>query len=114
MTKIFTVPAILTRCSSMVDGGVSLGFHTKELTSEEKVKIMEFHNQAGYLLFKENEIMDADIPVADAEIESKTPSQRLRGAMFVWWKQMGEKGDFEEFYRSKMNHIIEQVKGKLA
>ena len=37
----------------------------------------------------------------------------MRAVMFVWWKQLGSNGDFEQFYRTKMEKMIEIVKGKL-
>lgn len=113
--KGFTVEAILTKCNSMSDGGLSLGFHTKELDASEKISVMEFHNNAGWLLFQPNEIDLKDLPTQDAELETKSPSQRLRAVMFVWWKQSADSSgtDFEDFYRKKMESIIDQIKGKL-
>ena len=113
MKKGFSVQAILTRASSMVDGGLSLGLHTKELTAEEKVKIMDFHNQAGWLVFSANEVKDEDIPVQDAEMGGKTPSQRLRAVLYIMFDQAGAVGDFDTFYKNKMEAIIEHYKEKL-
>jgi len=44
------------------------------------------------------------------ELDSKTPSQRLRGVLFIWWKQSGEQGQFEDFYRNKMEEFINYIK----
>lgn len=113
MKKGFSVQAILTRCSSMIDGGLSLGLHTKELSSEEKIKVMDFHNQAGWLVFSANEVKDEDIPLQDAEMGNKTPSQRLRAVLFILFQQAGSPGDFDIFYKNKMESIIEHYKEKL-
>lgn len=115
----FTVEAILTRAASLADGGLTVGFHTKELNSTEKVKIMNFHNQPGWLLFSPNKLDDTEVPKADAEFEGKTPSQRLRAVLYVLWEQNeghidDDRIDFEVFYRRKMEEIIEHFKGKLV
>jgi len=110
MHKTFSAPAILTRVAYLKDGGVSLGFSTNELSDEEKVIASKFYNRFGYVLFSESTITDKDIPKADASDESKSPSQRLRAALFVLWKQRGEKQDFEVFYRQQMEKAIDRVK----
>ena len=111
MSKVFSAPAILTRIAYLKDGGLSLGFATNELTDEDKVIASRFHNKFGYVLFRENQFSDSDIPQADAEQEGKSPSQRLRAALFVLWKQRAEpKSDFESFYRQQMEKAIDRVK----
>jgi len=112
MEKI-QVPAILTRISFLKDGGVSLGFSTNELSDEEKVLLSKYYQKFGWLLFRENELTAEDIPTEDADFEGKTPSKRLRAVLFVYWKQKGKEGDFEDFYRVKMNEFIEHIKTKL-
>jgi hypothetical protein len=109
----FQVPAILTRVSFLKDGGVSLGFSTNEMTAEEKVVISKFYQKFGHLLFKENEFVPEDIPTEDADFEGKTPSKRMRSVLFVYWKQKQSKEDFEDFYRAKMNDLVEYIKTKL-
>lgn len=115
----FTVEAILTRAASLADGGLTVGFHTKELNADEKAKIMDFHNKNGWLLFSPNKLKDEDIPKADAEYETKTPSQRLRAVLYILWQQNDgriddDRIDFEQFYRDRMEKLINQVKDKLV
>lgn len=112
MEKI-QVPAILTRISFLKDGGVSLGFSTNELSDEEKILLSKYYQKFGWLLFRENELTTEDIPTEDADFEGKTPSKRLRAALFVYWKQKGKQEDFEDFYRGKMNEFVEHIKTKL-
>lgn len=113
MTKTFTAPAILTRISALSDGGLSLGFHTNELKLEDKSTALSFQGKFGWICFRENEFSDADIPDTDAPDEDKSPSQRLRAALFVLYKQRGEKSDFESFYRENMERAISRVKNLL-
>lgn len=111
--KGFTVPAQLMGIRAMVDGGVGLSFHTKELSPEEKAAVMDFHMQAGWLLFSPNEITDSDIPKQVAEKGAKTPSQRLRAVLFILWKQSGSLDDFERFYEQQMEMFTNNIKMKL-
>jgi hypothetical protein len=111
--KVFTAPAILTRISALSDGGLSLGFHTNELSLEDKTTALSFQNQFGYVLFRSNQFTDADIPETDAPDEDKTPSQRLRAVLFVLWKQKGGKTDWESFYRRNMEDAVARVKKSL-
>lgn len=108
--NIFQAPAILTRIAYMKDGGLSLGFATNELSDEDKIVASKFHQRFGYVLFKENEFTDGDIPDADASDESKSPSQRLRAVLFIYWKQKSAGGDFDSFYRKEMEKFINHVK----
>jgi hypothetical protein len=113
MAKGFTVEAVVTRCSSLSDGGMSIGMHTKELSAEDKVQVMAFHGQTGWVLFREDEVKEAEIPKQDSSYETKTPSQRLRGVLFILYQQLGETGDFEQFYREEMEKIINRIKLQL-
>ena len=108
------VPAILTGLSTKVDNGVSLRFATNELSATDTLELLKYKGQFGFLLFKENEFKGADIPQEDAEDKTKTPSKRLRAVLYVMSQQRGiPNTKFEEFYREKMEMLIEMVKTKL-
>ena len=107
------IPAYLTGFSSKADGSAGLRFTTQELDDDTFLEIKRHHNLYGHLLFKENPFQASDIPTESAEDKNKTPSKRLRAALFVLWRQEGEKGDFEAYYRTKMEKLIDMVKAKL-
>lgn len=111
--KGFTVSSQLVRANPMVDGGLSVGFHTKELSPNEKLDIMNLFNQTGWLLFSADPVEESDIPEKKSEFEVKTPSQRLRGVLYVLWEQLGKRGDFQDFYKVKMESFIEALKNKI-
>lgn len=46
------MPAVLEGVSTLKDGGVSLRFHTQELTAEEKANMFSWADRFGWLLFK--------------------------------------------------------------
>lgn len=109
---------IITRISSLADGGISLGFHSQEMTAEDKVIVMKKHGKFGYLIFSESELQPQDIPQKDPEFEGKTPSQRLRATIFVLHSQLKQAGKtelkFDEFYAGQLENIINQYKEKLT
>ena len=111
--SIFTAPAILTRIAYLKDKGLSLGFSTNELPDADKLIVSRFHGAFGHLLFSKNQLKEEDIPKGDATDDSKTPSQRLRGVLFIQWTQLGKLGDFDQFYRAQVELIIDMIKRKL-
>lgn len=92
---------------------MSIRFYSQETTPEEKLQLLKFHQSFGYIFFKENKFTDSDIPKDDASDDTKKPSQRLRSVIFIYWKQKGSKGDFDQFYNQKMEFIISQFKERL-
>lgn len=107
----------LTGFSSRADG--SLGFRgcTQELSVEEKVTIMELQGMLVEALFIPKEEKDAELVEAKGGMEVKTPSQRLRGVLFVWFKELqktkGLKETFDTFYARHLEKLIEFVKAKI-
>lgn len=98
------------------DGSASLSFDTRELTAEEIFTIMSLRHTEGWLCFAPNE-SELETPEEPAETDEKTPSERLRAVLFVWYKQQCEKGKFvglfETFKKEKMEQFIEIIKNKL-
>lgn len=116
--KALVTPAIFTGFSSRVDG--SLGFRgvTPELNHQEKVALMEFHQQNVKLLIQPLESTPEAMVEVRSELNVKTPSQRLRAVLFILFKQWTESGKvkgvmFEQFYSEQMERFIQDVKGQL-
>lgn len=101
------------------DGSCSISFDTRELDSEELMYVLGCRNTEGWLLYASNraEIDDSEVPNVKATLDLKSHSERLRDVIFVWYKQATQDGkfvgDFETFYKSKMESVIEGVKTKL-
>lgn len=112
----FIVPAQFGPPRFKVDRSMSLTFHTPELPTEEKQTLIEMIGEEGWLYFGKNEVDLKDIPKAQAEPNDKTPSQRLRSVLYVYWKQKGDVDlypRFPDFYDSMMEKFIENIKEKL-
>lgn len=114
--KGFQVPATLEGVSLLKDGGVSLRFHTNEMSASDKTAISNWYQQFGWLLFNAQE-QDTDSLILDnirKDTGGKTPSQRLRGALYVAYEQSGQKDKtFEQFYAEKMERFIQHIKSQL-
>lgn len=107
------IEAQLTRFSPLTGGGVSVGFHSlKELSKDEMTVILQMYNSTGWMGFKADEYQDDDLPKNDTTA-GKTPAQRLRNTIFVLWRQLGEHGDFDNFYKQMMETLINEIKAKL-
>ena len=111
--KAIQTKAIITSIRSRVDKSLGISFTTPELSSEEKALCMDYQGiNVDMLITPLDELMDG-VQKIDKDLESKTSSQRLRSVLFVLWKQRGEEGTFEDFYRGTMEKFIDSVKAKL-
>lgn len=116
MSKL-VLPAIINPPSIRKDGSISLKFDSRELSAEEYMIVMGFRNTEGWLAFCPNDDGIPELPKGRADVEIKTPSERLKDVLFVWYKQSTERGEFvgtfETFRVEKMERIIDGVKSKL-
>lgn len=105
--------AIITGLSSRKDGSLRLSMETPELSPDEKVAFMELQGINVDAYFKPLDFEVGEIKEVKNEMETKTPSQRLRAVLFLLWRQEGEQGTYDEFYRVKMEKILDHIKSKL-
>jgi len=102
----------VTSIRGKIDKSVGLNIATPELRPDEKSMFFELQGVNSEISIKPLEEKVEPYKI-EKEVESKTPSQRLRAVLFIWWKQMGEKGEFGDFYKKHMELFIEHVKNKL-
>jgi hypothetical protein len=78
---------------------------TQELTAEETAHIFALFEKQIWIAMAETELTkdDLNIPEVVDEFDKKSPSQRLRDRMFVYWKEKHPSNDFESFYRQKLD-----------
>ena len=116
--KAIVTPIILTSFSSKVDG--SLGFRgtTPELSTVEKVALMDLQGKNVRALFEPVDYStDGKLEIKNS-LGTKTPSERLRAVLFVLFKQLSESGKtgsktFDEFYLHQMETVIQSYKEQL-
>lgn len=115
MTKVI-LPAVLNPISRRKDKSVKLSFETRELASSETLALMALEGSEMWLCLAPNQ-EQIEIPEESAHVDEKSPSERLKSVLFVWYKQEVDAkryvGLFENFRRERMEKIIEGVKSKL-
>lgn len=113
MDKPFQIEAALSSYKSLAAGGVRLTFDTLILTAEQTAAMLRLYQKTGWMLFAVDQLEFTDVPAQPVEGKSKTPSQRQRNVLYVWWQQLGSEGDFEDFYRKAIEKNIDYVKDQL-
>jgi hypothetical protein len=112
--QLISVPAQVMNMNPKADRSWKLVFETRELKGDEVKLLADNFQGEGWLLFSPNdEIALADVPEERADSGVKTSSKRLRDVIFILWQGMGGKGDFESFYRTYMQKLIEYVQSKI-
>ncbi len=116
ITKLTTLNGIRRKS----DKSVTLSFTTcLEQSSEELKYLDEMFQQTCVIAIKpeetpflDSEIKDLDSLDMDLEDTTKTPSKRLRSVMYLLWKQESV-GEFKDFYKNRMERLIDQIKNRL-
>jgi hypothetical protein len=115
--EIFQVPSTIFKVTTLADHTLRLTVDTvRELPPEDEAKIMALRSKQGWFVYAESEIKQEDLDLPEIEPEfkgDKSPSRRLRGVLFVLWEQRGKVGTFEEFYKIRMEQLIDKIKSKL-
>lgn len=114
----FCLNAVMGGFSSRADGSLSLRFVTSELTSNEIQQVAQNVNTFGVLSFVDKGLTnEPPLLTVDKELNEKTPSQRLRGAIWVLCektlKHKPTTSEFNDFYRDYMEKILTVVKSKI-
>lgn len=107
---IVKLPAIFSKVTSRADKSYKLEFETRELSGNDASILLEQLQQEGYLLYSpNNDITEKDIPEVKADPlldNSKSPQQRLRDRLFVYYKEKNGKTDgFQYWYENELNRI---------
>ena len=98
--------AIIDKVSTLKDGSVRVSLITRALSPTQMAELFFWVNK---------EILAIDID--ESNKDDKSPSQRLRGVLYKLFEISDDKNkynnEFELFYRSKMERIIDQLKERL-
>lgn len=114
MNAIELVNAEIGTVSSRQDGSVAFRVITAELRPSEAGLLCQFHGKAARVLIAPHEGTPEEVVHVTTERDAKTPGQRLRNCLFVYWQQEGAGGNFEHFYAEHMEKLIRFVKDKLT
>jgi hypothetical protein len=117
MPKVIKTPLQITTISSRSDGSLRLSSVTPELSNPEKTAFLDLQNVELEALFQPSEYMNLEGMEVEKNLDTKSPSERLRNVLFALFKakeEAGEKmGDFSDYYRSVLNRLIDSYKSKI-
>lgn len=118
--QLLQIPVELVKAETRsVSKDTKLTFVSQETVSPELIaKFVGYTGKVGYLSFLPGaEVIQpedvVDLPEVRRLKEEKSPSMRLRAVLFRTWEQEGKPGQFETWYASRMEQIIEHYKSKL-
>ena len=117
---IFQIPGMISKVETMAHNSIRLKIDSQEnLEAEHIERIIKLNNKPGWFTFSVEIIeMDSiiDLPKLDSSkwADGKSPSQRLRAVLYrVHEQKGGSEKDFQAFYMSAMEKIIDHYKNML-
>lgn len=96
------------------DKSISFGCRTPELEPNEILEVIKLQNANLEAMFQPMDMTPQEVLTIDADLNQKSSAQRLRSSLFVYWRQLGEKGEFDIFYRKVMSRFIDNIQDKLV
>lgn len=113
MADVIKIGAILDGLKTYADGTLKVSFALNEIPLECAASLVKLHRKFGWLVFDESgQIEVPDEPPREFR-NDKSPSQRLRAVLYILFQQTNAEGDFDTFYRQKMETMIGWVKERL-
>ena len=114
------LPVSVETIATRHDGSVKIVMGTYELNTQSAVKLFDLRKSEALMYLSSDNISQEELDALDGfkleaeKTDGKTPSQRLRAVLYVYWKQHKQKDiDFDIFYLKYMNRTIERIKDKL-
>ena len=111
------LPAQIESIASRKDKTIRLTIGTQELNPNTAAELFTMNQQFCYFAIKTESFLQNEVDLVNdlkADINVKTPSQRLRNILYINYQQNNEGfKDFNTFYISKMESICEHYKNKI-
>lgn len=112
--KLVQLPVTIEDFKPKRDRSWKIVFETRQLSGDEVKLLADNFQGEGWLVYSPNEeVTVADVPMGKADAGVKTPAERLRAKLFIYWKALGGEGDFDGFYRTKVQQFIEVIDSKI-
>ncbi len=104
--------------STRVDGSLKLTLSTQEVDSSTVGNMFQLRGKFVKCLLSDSNITEIEAELVDnspmANVKkNKSESQRLRAVLFRLHEQLNDGSDFEQYYKSVMNSLIDHYKQKL-
>lgn len=116
--KNIKTTAVIEGIRAKKDRSISMTVSTPELSPSEKTLFFELQNLNIELTIHPLDYDGAEDYKIDKDVDEKSPSQRMRNVLFIIWNQSPEKErehrEFNDYYRFRMETIIEKLKGEIS
>lgn len=113
MNQAIQFNGVLSRVGTRSDGSLGLTLESGELVPDDKLAVFNLQNIPCLITFRPNDADARPPKEIKGELSKKTQSERIRAALFVFWHQAGEPGNFDQFYQSETEKILNGIKAKL-
>src|SRR3990167_10945757 len=116
MEAITIFPGEISKITTMSDHSLRLSIDTQEIISpEENAKIFGLYNKLMWFAVSEAPVNPESIEIPDIKLDrgEKSPSERMRGVLYILWEQSKNTLTFEQFYREQMSRITDKLKEKI-
>jgi hypothetical protein len=114
---IFQISAILDGVKTLKNNTLRIGIETQDINNfkpEELAELFRLNDKHVWVGIKETPIAVEDVEIKEPiDKGDKTPAQRLRSVIYILWEKEGKKGDYETYYKGKMEKLIDWIKDKL-
>jgi hypothetical protein len=116
-----TIPCAIESVATRRDKTIKISIGTQELSPEQMTELMNhWMGGVGVMAFKgeqfnynDEQLLEA-MKIDAAEMGSKTPSQRLRAALYVLFEANKDgPSDFNSYYSAMMERFIDTVKKRI-
>ena len=113
---------MITQCSAQIDKitakndrTLSVTIGTQEMNSLDTSHLFSLFEKQIWVAFAETPLTKEDLNIPEIQVEKgqKTPSQRLRARMFVYFKESKKEGRFDDWYERAMESIGDKYLEKL-
>jgi len=110
--------ATLEGLSTRMDDTIKVVIGTQEVTAEQGLALLKLRGKFCKVMLSDTAIEQKEIDAVDSlpikdESNNKSNSQRLRSVLFINWQQSKQTTNFDDYYNSEMNRIIDHYKAKL-
>ena len=112
------ISATVEGISTRQDGTVSIKIGSQELDSSHAANLFEFRNKFVKVLISDNGITaPEEALINETKLQDgrkiKTKSARLRATLFRVWEANGMEGEFDAYYNTELEKLIDHYKKKL-
>lgn len=109
---------IIETLKTRQDGSVTVAFSTQELDSSKGGELFQLRGKYCKALFSDTNITALEEDLVDKTQIAKTgknksKAQRLRAVLYRCWEQSGLSIEFDAYYDSEMERLIEIKKSTL-